>query len=269
MSKDDDDDLPGFDDAMQVGPHELFLSEEPGSEHPRVVWISVKRFSTAGIEKAGRTFSAEELPNEEAVVRRFGGGEYVLTARDENKHPTAVRRGVLGVGVPPKALMANEEHERLAQARAAQMREPMNAATAQVAEFREAMKLQVDMMQRILDQQNTRIGEAERARELAIERMVQSQAETSKLMLQSQSEFTSTVLKIMSDNASKSSGGAEELIAGMELGREWGNQVAASSEPKSELSDIAESVGTMLQGMAAGRGGAPPAMPAPPVDGGL
>lgn len=74
------------------GLHELFLPEEEGDDPPEVVYISVSRFTNGGQEHAGRTFDASEIPNGEQLIRRFGGGEYLLKSRDEKKRVTAHRR---------------------------------------------------------------------------------------------------------------------------------------------------------------------------------
>lgn len=86
------------EDSVENTPHELFLPEDGGKPLKPIAYIHIARFDGSQKYQHPRLIPADEMPDLETLHRRFGGGRYEITGRDETKRHIVTKRAITLAG---------------------------------------------------------------------------------------------------------------------------------------------------------------------------
>lgn len=239
------------DEQQDDAPHELFLPEGVDDQIVRPVWITVKRERPIE-DTAGRSLKPDELPNVDAIRRKWGGGVYQVWARDAQKRPITCRRVTIAGPPRPGAMVDHTNEDENAASDQFFAPAPAPAAPAPVAAPGEASVV-AEMLRAFRDEAKESRAEATKANE----RMVTAITESNKSVTTTAVEAMKTVMQVKIDAQAATSTPALDVNAVVEgaLKREKeavdrGMEIAQKiAEATGDGDDVEGTIGQIIGGM--------------------
>lgn len=222
--------------------HPLFPANDPDDDPPEVFKILVKRDG----KQFPRAFDPEELTSLEQIYDTWGGGTYELTARD--RRAISAKQFVTLPG-KPRPFLPEEGGEEPSPTPAAPTAPPvaMVAPTSDGGGFSAVlpfMQMMAQMMMQQSQQQSQMlIALMTSGREQAQQHLQQMQMMHDRSMTQ-QMQMMQTMFE-----AQKGSRPDELILRGIELANQLTAGSGGDDSDASELGEIAESLGNIMQGV--------------------